>query len=125
MPHSTRAIRSNLSNSLARPERAEQLLAARRGSLDQGSRPCLRPANAFTDSFTPLTWDRLDPSVFELGLKPSKNGSSQGGKAFSRGCDCGQQCSVRKPVQAAGDFVEDRDPVHVGSPIAEKMHFAI
>ena len=38
---------------------------------------------------------------------------------------CGQQCSVRKPVQAAGGFVEDRDPVHVGSPIAEKMHFAI
>jgi hypothetical protein len=36
MAHSTRAIRSNLSNSLARPERAGLLLAARRGSLDQG-----------------------------------------------------------------------------------------
>jgi len=30
---------------------------------------------------------------------------------------CGQQCSVRKPVQA-GDFVEGRDPVHMDSPVA-------
>ena len=51
------------------------------------------PARVFTleSAARPIgqhdTWDRLDPSVFELGLKPSKNGSSQGGKAFSRRCD--------------------------------------
>jgi hypothetical protein len=33
-------------------------------------------------------------------------------------------CSVRKPVPA-GDFVEGWGSVHMGSPIAEKMHFAI
>ncbi len=36
MAHSTRAIRSNLPNSLGRPERAGLLLATRRGSLDPG-----------------------------------------------------------------------------------------
>ena len=61
------------------------------------------------------------PAVF-LGLKPRRTVTARAGR-HSRADAMRSTCSVRK--RAAGDFVEGRDPVHVGSPIAEKMHFAI
>ena len=37
----------------------------------------------------------------------------------------GSPIKVLRWLVAVGDFVEGRDSVHMGSPIAEKMHFAI
>ena len=56
------------------------------------------------------------------GLKPAARRHLLGAPD-SRADAMRSTCSVRK--RAAGDFVEGRDPVHMGSPIAEKMHFAI
>ena len=61
------------------------------------------------------------PAVF-LGLKPRRTVTARAGR-HSRADAMRLICSMWK--SAAGDFVEGRDPVHMGSPIAEKMHFAI
>jgi hypothetical protein len=65
------------------------------------------------------------PAVF-LRLKPRRTVSAAAGKhsradAMRSTMLSGETCSGG----AAGDFVEDRDPVHMGSPTVEKMHFAI
>ena len=63
------------------------------------------------------------PAVF-LGLKPRRTVTARAGR-HSRADAMRSTMLSAETYSAAGDFVEGRDPVHMGSPIAEKMHFAI